>query len=60
MAFPHPHFPSGEPTPLSEASKIMPLEFPISKCLHFGLEMMVLVVLHISTHGYLRDLVLPK
>jgi len=60
MAFPHPHFPSGKPTPISETSKIIPLEFPISKRLHFGLEILVLVVLHISTHGDLRDPVLPE
>ena len=60
MAFPQPHFPSGKPTPLSEASKIMPLEFPISKCLHFGLEILVLIVLHISTHGDLKTWCCPN
>ena len=60
MAFPHPHFPSGKPTPLSEASKIIPLEFPISKCLHFGLKILVLVVLHISNHADLETWCCPK
>jgi len=43
-----------------QVSKIMQLEFPISKCLHFGLEILVLVVLHISTHGDLESWCCPK
>lgn len=43
-----------------QVSKIMWLEFPILKCLHFGLEILVLVVLHISTHGDLESWCCPK
>jgi len=47
MAFPHPHFPSGLKNNATWVS-------------NFGLEMLVLVVLHISTQGDLESWYCPK